>query len=393
MTKRLPFLILIAILLAPSFVLGTYERAIRVTATEVVDHLNSFLLIEENGETWIIHHKTGCGSVIEGTPLTLVIRGELDGNRDEMWKGEYTSCVVDMAELITGKLRVMTVSTADNYTSVIDNGKPYRIYYSERCKAMKGMNNHDVYVRKYGGSQLRAGDKFFLPGAGEMCAITYVMPQGVTPPEPEPAVGDVKRPTTPTHVRAIPSTNAVYLYWYAAEDDGGIDHYVISASPYHLDDPVARDPSVKPQEMPNTFVTENNRSSFRIDSLEPDELYYFRIIAVDNSGNESSYWSEEATAYTKSAISQINISDSELRLFKAQETDGSYLFRWNTLPGAKYSVVLEADNNRVYSNNDWRKTYIRILKTPERKGKDLELIVKSLDYRGTVQKAVATFSF
>lgn len=257
MIKRFLPIIVVTAILAPAFAMSSYERAINVTATEVVDHQNNFILIENNSEKWLLHHKSGCGKVVEGTELTLVIRGELDGNRDELWRGNYYNCIVDQAEMITDTMTVITVSPANNYTSVSDNGKPYRIYYSERCSAMRGMNGHDVYVRKYGGSQLRAGDKFFLPGAGEMCAITYVMPQGVAPPEPparagtdgEPVTGDVKRPTTPTHFRAIPSTSAVYLYWDAADDNEGISHYVISASLYHRDDPVARDPSVKPQIM------------------------------------------------------------------------------------------------------------------------------------------------
>lgn len=392
--KKILLLSLISVLLVPSVALSSYEQAKRVIAKEVVDHQNNFLLIEANGETWVIHHKTGCGSVKEGDSLTLVIRGELDGNQDEMWKGDYANCIVDQAEMITGTLRVTTISPADTYTSVSDNGTPYRIFYSARCKAIQNMKGKDVYVHKFGGNgKLRAGDKFFLPGAGEVCAITYVESEDVNYTEPEPPVTDVKRPTTPTHIRAIPTTSAVYLYWDAAKDDGGIAYYVISASLYHRDDPVARDPAVKPQEMPDTFKTTSNKTSLRVDSLEPDELYFFRVIAVDNSDNESSYWSEEATATTKSSIAGISLENSELRLFLAQETPTSYLFRWNNLPGTKYSVVLEADNERVFISNEWRQNYIRILKKPERKGKKLELIVRSLNYRGLNQKAVADFGF
>lgn len=398
MIKKLTLLFLAAVLFAPSFALGAYQTALRVKAREVVDHQNSFLLIEDNGETWLIHHETGCGSVQEGDPLTLVITGELDGNQDRMWKGDYASCTVDMAEKINGRLRVTTTSSADNFTSVSDGGKPYRIYYSERCKAMKGLKDHDVYVHKYGGSQLRAGDKFFLPSVGEMCSITYVQSEIYEMSEPSSTATttvtvDDKRPTTPTNVRAFPSNTAVYLYWRASEDDVAIDHYVVSASLYHRDDPVAQDPEIKPQYMPDTVVTQGNRPSIKLENLEPDELYFFRVIAVDSSGNESSYWSEEATAFTKSSIAQTSLENSALRLFQAQETDTSYLFRWNSLPGAKYSVVLEADNERVFVSNSWNKNYIRILKKPSRKGKRLELIVRSLDFRGINHKAVAEFSF
>ncbi|MBN2306419.1 hypothetical protein JXD20_00360 [Candidatus Peregrinibacteria bacterium] len=395
MVKRFLFLIAIAILLAPAFVFGAYERAVRVTATEVVDALNNFILVQDYDERYLIHHKTGCGSVKEGDPLTLVIRGELDGNQETLYKGDYASCTVDQAELITGTLVVTIVSASDTSTSVSDNGKPYRIYYSERCKGIKNMNGREVYLRKYGGSELRAGDKFFLPGAGEMCSITYVQSEIFEPSDtqPIPANIDVKRPTTPTHLRAIPTTSAVYLYWDAATDNVGIDHYVISASLYHRDDPVAQDPAVKPQEMPDTIRTQSNRPSMRIDFLEPDELYFFRVIAVDSSGNESSYWSEEATAFTKSSIAQISLENPVLRLFQAQETASSFLFRWNNLSGYKYSVALEVDNERVFADSNWTQTYIQIAKKPERKGKKLELIVRALNYRGITQTAIAKFSF
>ena len=377
-----------------ALVMGSYERAIRVVAKDVVDHQNNFILIEDDGVPYLLHHKTGCKDVEEGDNLTLVIRGELDGNRDELWNGDFSNCIIDQAERITGTMRVTTVSAAETYTSVSDNGTPYLIFYSERCKAMKGLNGWDVYVRKYSYDQvLREGDKFFLPGAGEFCTITHVQPEGVAPPDPEPVVGDVKRPTTPTRFRAIPTKNAVYLYWDAAKDDKGISHYEISASLYHVDDEVARDPSEKPQEMPGVIKTEGSKASYRLTELEPDELYFFRIIAVDTSGNKSSYWSEEARAFTKSSIASRSLETSPLRLYRAQETGDSYLFRWNTVPGAKYSVILEVDGERVFTSNDWRQTYIRILKKSERKDKELELTVRSLDFRGNILQDEQRFGF
>lgn len=393
MIRRLFLLIIIALTLcAPTTSYAGYEIAKQVTATNVVDSLNNFILVEGNGETFLIHHQTGCGDVHEGTKLTLVIRGELDGNLDTMWNGDSQSCTVDQAELITGTMVVTTFSTSDTYTSVSDNGKPYRIFYSERCSAMKNMGRKEVYVHKFG-TELRAGDKFFLPDAGEVCGITYVESELFTPPEPKPDLGDVKRPTTPTHFRAIPSTTAVYLYWDAAEDDGGIAYYVISASLYHRDDPVAQDPDVKPQEMQDTFKTSSNYTRLRLTGLQPDELYFFRIIAVDNAGNESSYWSEEATAFTKSSIAQISLENELLRIYQAQETDSSFLFRWNNLSGSRYSVALEVDNERVFAESEWNQNYIRILKKPDRKGKKLELIVHSLNSLGVDQKDTITFSF
>lgn len=384
--------IIVLALCAPILTHAGYEIARQVIATNVVDPLNNFVLVDSNGEDILIHHQTGCGDVHEGTKLTLVIRGDLDGNLDEMWNGDSQSCAIDQAEPITGTMVVTTFSPSDTYTSVSDNGKPYRIFYSERCKSMSAMGRKEVYVHKYG-TELRAGDRFFLPGAGEVCAITYVESELVTPPEPKPDTGDTKRPTTPTHFRAIPSTDSVYLYWDAAQDDGGIAYYVISASLYHRDDPVARDPDVKPQEMQDTFKTSSNDNHLRVTGLLPDEQYFFRIIAVDNAGNESSYWSEEATAFTKSSISQIGLENERLRLFEAQETEDSFLFRWTNLSGCRFSVSLEVDGERVLAESEWFRPYIRVLKKPERKGKEMKLIVRSLNSLGISQKASTTFSF
>jgi len=387
------FIAVILTLLAPVFVRAGYEEALQITATDVVDPLNNFLLIEGNGETTLIHHKTGCGDVHEGSKLTLVVRGELDGNQDTMWNGDSRSCIVDQAEPISGKMVVTTSSPANTYTSVSDNGKPYRIFYSERCKSMSAMGRKEVYVRKFGGTQLRTGDKFFLPGAGEMCAITYVEPEDLPLPEVKPVTEDIKRPTTPTHVRAVPSKDSVYLYWDAAKDDGGIAYYVISASLYHRDDPVAQDPSVKPQEMQDTFKTSSNDNHLRITGLKADELYFFRIIAVDNAGNESSYWSEETSANTKSAIAQIGLVNKRLELSKVQETPLSFLFQWTNLPGSNYTVALEVDGKRVYTNSQFHQTSLRVIKTSERKGKKMKLIVRSLNSLGINQDASISFNF
>lgn len=390
----LPLIVITFSLFAPLFANAGYEIAKQVIATNVVDPLNNFILVDDmNGESILIHHQTGCGDVTEGTKLTLVIRGELDGNLDELWNGDFRRCTVDQAEPITGLMTVTTFSASDTYTSVSEGGKPYRIFYSERCRAMKNMGGKEVYVRKFGSGELRAGDKFFLPDAGEMCAITYVESELFTPPAPKPDTGDIKRPTTPTHFRAVPSKDSVYLYWDDAQDESGIAYYVISASLYHRDDPVARDPEVKPQEMQDTFKTSTNDNHLRLTGLQPDELYFFRIIAVDNAGNESSYWSEEATAFTKSSIAQIGLVNERLRIYQAQETDSSFLFRWNNLSGSKYSVALEVDGERVFAASEWNQNTIRILKKSERKGKDMKLIVHSLNSLGIDQKATITFSF
>ena len=110
MIRRFFLLIIITLTLcAPTLAHAGYEIARQVTATNVVDPLNNFVLVEGNGEIFLIHHKTGCGDVHEGTKLTLVVRGDLDGNLDEMWNGDYRNCIIDQAELITGS-KAKTIS-------------------------------------------------------------------------------------------------------------------------------------------------------------------------------------------------------------------------------------------------------------------------------------------
>lgn len=393
MIKRFLIFIGLILLISPLFAFASYQQSSVVTATDVSEGLNNFLLIQKNGEKWLLHHKTGCGPVQEGDTLTLVAQGELDGNQDTLWNGTYKNCVVDQAELITDTLRVTTVSASDTYTSVSDNGTPYRIYYSERCKAAANMKGKDLYVQKFGGKKLQAGDKFFLPGNGEACGITYVQPEGVAPPEPKVPEGDVKRPTTPTRFKAVASNGAVYLSWNPAKDNEEIAYYIISASQFHMDDAVAQDPAIKPEVMPDTVKTDSNKSSIKLTDLESDREYYFRIIAVDTSGNESSYWSEETKATPKSSIAKTSLKNDLLKVSLKQKKDDSVLFEWNKIPGSLYSVIVEANKERVLTRDDWTKNFFRIVKKPSWKGKKMTFTVHSLDVKGIYQEDKVNFEF
>jgi len=388
----LGLLIIIALLVIPS-TLASYEYTVRITATDVVDRNNNFL-IEHDYETFLIHHKTGCGDVVEGDELMLVIQGNLDGNNDILRKSISKSCIIDQAEPITNTVRVSKVSSSNTTTKVIDNdGQEYRIYYSERCHALRGLNGQDIYIKKYGYS-LRAGDMIFLPGGGESCALTTVQPITPLPPKvaPDPNI-DIKRPTTPTHFRAIPTKSAVYLYWDPATDNEGIFHYIVNSSLYHTKDARVREP-VGLSVLGNEIVTPGNTPNIRLDNLESDELYFFRVAAVDTSGNKSSYWSLEATAMTRSSIAEINLSPIPLRIFEPQETDRILLFRWNNIPGsATYTVIFEVNGERQYVNSNWNQNYIRILKSPERKGQDLKLTVRTLNARGKRLEDDVVFNF
>jgi hypothetical protein len=387
---------LLLLVLVPS-AMAAYEYTQRVTVENFVDRKNNFL-INFDGETWLIHHASGCVDFEEGDELDLVIRGDLDGYSDYLKKGrDNDTCAIDQAEVIDGTLRVSKVSTVDTNTLVTDNnGQEYRIYYSTDCKALKGLNGQDVYFKGYG-YQLQAGDELFLPGNAGSCALRTV--QAVIPLEretqdDETVTADIKLPTTPTNVRAIPMNDAVYVYWSPSTDNEGISHYIINASLYHTEDASVRsagDLVVLDNEIP----TDDSASSFRVTDLQPDEKYFFRVVAVDTSGNRSSYWSEEATATTKSAIHDVVGAPATLKVAKTQETRRSFLFRWNPIPGAgTHTVILEVDGERTYINSHWTRSYVRISKKAERKGKDLKLIVRTLSADGRLQhEDSVSFSF
>jgi len=271
----------------------------------------------------------------------------------------------------------------------------HRIYYSERCRALKGLNGKDIYHYQFGHS-IAAGDMIYVPDSTESCPLTFVQTIEDLPDEPipDPNEGrDIKHPSTPANFRAIPTKNAVYLYWQPSTDNVAISHYIISTSLYHHVDERVREPGDLAV-LPDERVTSDNTPSARLTDLQPDELYFFRIVAVDTSGNKSSYWSEEATAMTKSAIAEIDLRTTPLRMYQAQETENSFLLRWNKIVGAaRFTVILEVDGERQYVNTQWFQNYIRIDKKLERKGKEMELIIRTLTPLGQRLEDSITFSF
>jgi hypothetical protein len=372
---------------------GDYETSFPATAFDV-DTRNRNFLTEHDQETWLIHYGLGCGILEEGAKVTLAAHGELDGNNDLLQADVYHSCVIDQAEIITGKLLVTRVSFSDTGTDVRDaNDNPYYIYYSSDCRAVKGLEGKYLYLKQYG-TQLQEGDLIFLPDNGPSCALTHVKPvQPLPEPKEEDASRDTKKPSTPSRFRAIPTSKAVYLYWEPATDNVGISHYLINASPYHTVDERVREPTELAQ-LDNVIVTPDNKPSLRLDYLEPDELYFFRIAAVDLSGNTSAYWSTEATAMTRSAIAEIDLRQTRLRIYQVQESSKSFLLRWNRVPEAtRTSVVLEVDGERVFTSSDWQQYYLRVLKKPERKGKPLKLTVRAMNPDGRRTENEITFGF
>ena len=379
-------------------VFGAYEYTIRVKPYDV-DERNRNFLVDYDQETWLIHYGLGCDTVSDNKEVVLVAVGELDGSRDSLRTDAYHSCTLDQAERITGKLLVTKVSQSDTDTEVRDeNDTAYRIYYSSLCHAIRGLDKKYIYYYQFG-YQMDAGDMLFLPDGGESCALRTVqrvdpLPDtSVSQQTPAEEGRDIKKPSTPANLRAIPSKNAVYLYWQAASDDVGISHYIINASLSHTVDQRVQEPGDLAV-LGDEFVTPTNRTSFKLEDLLSDELYFFRIAAVDTSGNTSSYWSQEATAMTKSSIAQVDLRTTPLRIFQPQETDRYFLLRWNYPASADtFTVTLDVDEERVYSGSEHFRPYIKVLKKSERKGKIMKLVVRTHDIHGQAWRDEIEFSF
>lgn len=369
--------------------LAAYETAFKIAATQVRDNFDDFLF-EWDNKTYLLHHGTGCGTIKDGDELTLVVRGEMDGYSEELRRGNYYKCPVDMVEPITGAVTVATSSTGDRTTVVDDeNARRFRIYYSENCHALKGMRGYKAYVRQYGYGDLQAGDTIFVPDSVISCALTSVVPLFDVGTDSLSYGGDQRAPSSPFELKAVPRTDSVDLYWKAATDDLGIAYYIISHSLYPVSDELRNDFDA----MPNHIYTPTNATSYKMTGLEMDETYYFRVIAVDTAGNISAYWSNQASATTRSSILEPDLTPEVLRLYYPMITDRYFLFRWNDLPGGRYTVILEVDDVRTVAIPDWPGTYVKVLKTAERKGKKLKLIIRGINLKGQQFTDSWDFSF
>ncbi len=388
--KKILFVFILSILITP-FVYGGYEYTQRVTIQDYEDNFNNFVVeMGEYDDKWLVHHTGTCGQLYEGREIVLIIGGTPDGNNDRLRNGLYYECPIDQLEQIDGTLLVSEYKWADNEAIVEDEqGNEYRIYFSTDCHAMKGLHGYKVYLRQFG-FNLNAGDIIYLPENGEHCAITYAARRDMPLEEvPEP-VRDIKKPTVPTNVRAYPGKTGAYLFWDAAKDDTYIAQYIISVSPYKILDTKEWDLN----DMPHKIYTNSDKTSYKIEDLQPDDTYFFYVIAVDAFGNISPEWSLPDDAYVRSSIAEVSLVASSLIIRQSQETDYSFLFRWNEIPGAEhYTVVLTVDGRRDFVSSNWQKDYIRILKKEERKGKNLKLLVRGYNSYGQRIEDEIRFSF
>jgi len=356
----------------------------------------------------LIHYTGLCTKPETGDFVTLGVRDRLDGIGDSLKTGDYHACDIDQAEQIDEILKVEGIYGADTTLLVSDETKNlYRIYFSSTCSAVKGYLHQNIYARLYG-STLTKGDRFYLPRNQLQCGLNYVETLSdedmSNPNQTVPSIADIaeqnkdaltapidshdtKRPTAAGDPRAISGNGKVYVYWKAATDDKGVDHYVVVYSKYRQN---IRKLTINDL---STYVT-STKTSAEIPNLQVDLPYYFYVKAVDAAGNESSDWTVEVTA-TPRSISVIGTPESTaLNLKQTIENSGSFLFRWNrTTAVQRQSVILEVDGTRDFTSNDWANSYIWISKKDARKGKPLTLTVRTYGMYGQMAEETIEFSF
>jgi len=333
--------------------------------------------------------------------------GELDANSDYIKASPYTKCSIDQAEEITDIITVHQIYGSKTDATVKDvDGSLHRIYFGSYCSNLRGYLRQNIYIFKYG-RQISRGDLVYLPRNENRCVLTFVnnitqekeeadptladISKQATDPMPVETIssaGDIRRPTPVKNVRAIPTSNAAYLYWRPAVDNIAVDHYIVSVSRFHIETKDAEFSS-----MPNRMISK--KTSFKVENLQAEELYFFYVVAVDVAGNISSDWSTEVSTTPRGSIRVVNrIGTPELRITKSTETARSILFRWNRATNvSRQTVILEVDGERDFASPEWHKTYIWIAKKDYRKGKPLKLIVRTSSVSNALGEDEYEFDF
>ncbi|MFH1012148.1 MAG: fibronectin type III domain-containing protein [Candidatus Peregrinibacteria bacterium] len=382
--------LIIGILLAlPSFA-QAQEVMTRITIQAVPTALNLIITQPSDKSQWLLKLKSCSTPLQKGQQIGLGINGSLNGRNDYIDLGYQRRCEIKEAFQFNETLDVLSANR--NQAGIRnEKGERYVIFIQEDCRDLTSLPNDKLYAMRFGYT-IAAGDTVLIPGEPKKCSIKLVKriqekEEVKLPAQPLP---DKTRPTQVSRVRAIPRTGKVFLYWNAAADNVGVDHYVISYMEY----------KTKPKTLtfdsaPNKIKTTQTRLT--INNLENDRNYYFYVMAVDKAGNKSSLWSEPAYAQTSSAISPDPIKETgqqQLHLRKTHESEQSILIQWDAPPTAtRYLVTLIADKKTEFSLKEYAGTKVRILKRDSRKGKALQLKVSAFNPRGFIGEETIEFTF
>ena len=345
-------------------------------------------------ETYLLYLGSGCDDLEEGQEVTLVVKGNLNSNGDSIKVDFLHKCDIQQAEIFTQKLYVKYVLNGNTRAWVVEeSGKEHFMYYSDNCRAMPGYWKDHIYALQGSSSELRKGDKIFLPNDAGQCWITYLQntPSYKSRQQTETSAGgDIQKPSTVTKVKASPGNGRVHLSWLVGKDNVGIDHYIVSYNDGYLN---IKD--IPDQNMPNQTETQN--TYLTIDDLENNKTYYFWVSAVDTSGNISDLWSTTARATPKATVlsdDMVSSGESDMNLRIEVESSRSFLIRWDKIPNVnRYTVILETDGDREFAITGSAKRYIRILKRNHRQDKELTLIVRAHSLKALLKEEDIQFGF
>jgi len=388
MIKRI--VILFLLLLLPVSVFAAYEFTESATV-KAFNGITRDIIINREGDAndYLLSYFGNCGSNIEvGGKVKLLIDTELDAKKDYVRESFKKDCIINRFEQINNTARVDYIY-ADDSTALVTSadGDRYRVVHGTECS---GMPYHDnIYLNQATTSIIAKGDTMFMPSKG-FCTIRYI--EKLSKIEPKQFNPDVDRmkPSIVNDVKAMPGDASVYLEWDASTDDVEIDHYIVSTSEYSLDTE-----NYRTQDMPNQATVEGLK--YKSENLKNNTIYFFYILAVDTSNNESAEWSHVSSTTPQGSIVEgfhsapYEVTPLSLKL--VSETAKSYLFRWDRVDGAvRYSVVLESEHRKLYSHYNWYKPFIRILKKDERRNIPLSLKVRASGNRFHEEQTIE-FSF
>ncbi len=290
-----------------SFIIGflalsTFQSANADVSTRIkvddafINNRNIVVTHPVTNEQYLLYLGKGCGQMKVKQSVYLVLNGELDGNSDYIKSDAYHYCDIKKADAFNQKLFVNYTYISNDEARVMDEkGQEYYMDFDYRCSSIRRYEGYYIYAYVYN-SELSASDRILLPDMDGECS-TY----NVRKIQRKAKVVQQKKDAAPGmagNVRTVPMNGSVALYWSRAYDDIGISHYVISYNKYYFDSK-----EVPYADMPNKVSTNSTTTYFTISGLENDQYYFFRIVAVDTSGNVSSTWSSAVMAMPRSAYS------------------------------------------------------------------------------------------
>lgn len=381
---------LVFFILTSSSAYAAYETTERMEILSI-DSVNQNLVVQRKNDTrqWLLHYKGKCGDDLAvGESPVVVVQNDLDSKNDYIKIDSSTRCEIDQAEVITGMINVEQAYKG-NTSAIIqtENGDRYYITYGSACN---GLRNFKTVYTEQAGQSFNEGDNIYLPDNLGQCYVFYAdrIRENVETLAPEDAKTDETRPTSVSGVKVIPTNGSVFLVWRPATDNVGVDHYVISyyhysinSSEYDLDG------------MPNKSISV--RTTAHITGLTNEETYFFYIAAVDAEGNVSSEWSEEVSGTPRNVAGvPSSYTKTKLNLRLVQETDDSFLFRWDRISAYDHqTITLDAGRERDFGLTSWNNQYLRVSKEDSRKGKTLTLTVRCYNSRGSRFEESIEFEF